>query len=98
MTIVEIQPLSNGAHRNQSGINFVPPGWAKLPEDLNTTNFPYGTITVETIEGIPVVTSWTPIEVPEPIEPEIISTEDILAEIIIDHEYRLALLEEEAAR
>lgn len=69
MTIIEIQPLSNGAHRNQTGsMTTVPDGWAILPAELDTPNFPFGTITVDDSTP-PVVTSWTAGDIPEP-EPE----------------------------
>lgn len=69
MTIIEIAPLDNGAHRNQSGsMTTVPEGWAILPPDLDTPNFPFGTITVDDSTP-PYVTSWTPGTIPDP-EPE----------------------------
>lgn len=93
MTIVEIKQLSNGAHRNQIGVNFCPDGWAILPSTIEIQNFPFGNIQTELIDGIQTITSWEPLQIPEPVEPEVISTEDILSEMVIDHEYRLALLE-----
>lgn len=69
MTIIEIAPLDNGAHRNQSGnMTAVPEGWAILPADMDTPNFPFGSITVDDSTP-PHVTSWTAGEMPEP-EPE----------------------------
>lgn len=67
MRIVKIIPFENGGHANQTG-NFssVPPGWAIIPGDLETPNFPFGEIIVEKINGLSVVTSWTPREMPEP--------------------------------
>ncbi len=60
MRIIEINALDNGAHRNQRG-NFkvVPDGYAVIPEDMETPNFPFGeietkdedVIEVETIDG-----------------------------------------------
>ena len=66
MRIIEITALENGAHRNQSGgLSVVPSGWAFIPEDMVCENFPFGVITVD--ESVPpVVTSWTPGEIPEP--------------------------------
>ena len=59
MTIIEIIALNNGAHRNQTGnISVVPDGWAVLPEEMETLNFPFGEITVEDIDGVMTVTSW----------------------------------------
>lgn len=67
MKIIEIAPLDNGAHRNQNGgLSVVPEGWAVVPDDLITENFPFGEVVVEEINGVPVVTSWTPLPMPEP--------------------------------
>lgn len=80
MTIIEIQPLDNGAHNNQttSGVIPVPDGWAILPDSIDTPNFPFGDITVDDSTP-PVVTSWTAGEIPEPEpEPAQPTTEDIL--------------------
>ena len=93
MTIVEIKQLSNGAHRNQTGVNFCPDGWAILPPTIEVQNFPFGNIRTEFVDGIQTITSWESLSIPELEESEIISTGDILSEMIIDHEYRLALLE-----
>lgn len=69
MTIIEIAPLENGAHRNQSGDKVtVPEGWAILPADMDTPHFPFGSITVDDSTP-PHVTGWTAGEVLEP-EPE----------------------------
>ena len=70
MRIIEIQPLDNGAHNNQTinGTIHVPDGWAILPDGMETPNFPFGSITVDN-QTPPVVTSWTPLPIPEP-EPE----------------------------
>lgn len=69
MRIIEIQLLENGAHSNkESNSNVVPTGWAVIPSDLETPNFPFGNITVDDSTP-PHVTSWTAGELPEP-EPE----------------------------
>lgn len=66
MTIIEITPLENGAHKNQTGsFSTVPDGWAIIPSGLDTPNFPFGTITVDDSTP-PHVTSWTAGELPEP--------------------------------
>ena len=67
MRIIEIAVLSNGAHRNQtsSGALPVPSGWAIIPEGMETPNFPFVDITVDN-QTPPVVTSWTPLPIPEP--------------------------------
>lgn len=74
MRIVEINALPNGAHNNQTinGVDPekfpVPEGWAVIPDGMETPNFPFGEVTVDD-SNPPVVTSWTPGEVPEPEEP-----------------------------
>lgn len=76
MTIIKIEPNENGSHDNQT-INGVTPetfpipaGYAVVPESVGTPetlgNYPFGEVTVETIGGLPTVTSWTPLPVPEP--------------------------------
>lgn len=49
MKIIEIQALSIGAHRNQSGeFSSVPEGWAVIPEDMEIpSTFPFVDIVVE---------------------------------------------------
>ena len=70
MRIIEIAPLSNGAHRNQSGgLSVVPEGWAVIPADMICENFPFGEVEVEEVNGVMTATKWTPGEMPEP-EPE----------------------------
>lgn len=67
MRIVEIVALSNGGHRNQNGkFNVVPEGWAVIPDDLETPNFPFGEVTVKKIEGVMTVTEWKAGTIPEP--------------------------------
>ena len=75
MRIIEIQALENGAHSNQT-LNGktpesfpIPNGWAVIPDDMETSNFPFGEVTAEEIDGVMTVTSWTPGTIPEP-EPE----------------------------
>ena len=70
MNIIEIVALDNGAHRNQSGgFSVVPEGWAVVPDDLVTQNFPFGEVTVEEIDGVPTVIKWDALPMPDP-EPE----------------------------
>ena len=75
MKIIEIVSLQNGAHSNQEICNVdssafpVPSGWAILPDDMETPNFPFGNITVDETQTPPVVTSWTPLPIPEPEKP-----------------------------
>lgn len=50
MRIIEIMPLDNGAHRNQtvSGALAVPYGWAEIPADVAIPEtFPFVDIQVE---------------------------------------------------
>lgn len=69
MRIIEIKALVNGAHRNQtSSLSKVPEGWAVIPEDMVTENFPFGKLTAEEIDGVMTVRSWIPGEIPE-VEP-----------------------------
>ena len=110
--IIEINTLENGSHRNQIG-NFktIPEGWAVIPDDMETPNFPFGDIEVkdediigteevngELVEKVvgtrKVVSKWTPgvIPEPEPIPNEPTAQDDIDG-MLVDHEYRLTLLE-----
>lgn len=82
MRIIEIETLSNGAHRNQTGdLKAIPDGWAVIPDTLETKNFPFGVIVAEEINGVMTVTSWEDNPIPEePIieVPKRVTTEDIL--------------------
>ena len=66
MTIIEIKALSNGGHRNQTD-DFVkiPQGWAVVPDDLKTDNFPFGEAEATEVDGVMTVTNWTPLDIPE---------------------------------
>lgn len=67
MKIIEIKALENGAHRNQEGtFKSIPEGWAVVPDDLTTENFPFGEIVVEEVDGVKTVTKWIPGVIPEP--------------------------------
>lgn len=66
MKIIEIQPLENGAHRNQTGGNVCPEGWAIIPESIEIPDtFPF--ISIEVEDGI--VTNMMAGIMPEPEEP-----------------------------
>lgn len=101
MTIIKITPYDNGSHDNNTFSTHtpeprpLPDGWAVIPEELGTPDtlehYPFGEITVETVDGIPTVTSWTPLPIPEPEEPETPPIPDP------DTNARLAALEKEAA-
>ena len=66
MKIIEIQPLENGAHRNQMGGNVCPEGWAIIPESIEIPDtFPFVSIEVED----EIVTNMMSGIMPEPEEP-----------------------------
>lgn len=80
MRLIEISSLENGAHRNLTTMaTTIPDGWAIIPDDMETPNFPFGDIEVakmtEEVDGVViegahmVVTKWTAGTIPEP-EPE----------------------------
>lgn len=74
MTIIELAPLKNGAHRNQTTSRLlpVPNGWAVIPEEMALPEtFPF--VEVEAQAGI--VTALTPGTMPKP-EPEPVPTVD----------------------
>lgn len=81
MTIIKIRSNDNGSHDNQTIFGHipetlpVPQGHAVIPEEIGTPdtleNYPFGEITVEDRDGVPTVTSWTPLPMPErPTAPE----------------------------
>lgn len=93
MQIIEILALDNGAHRNQNGdFRTIPEGWAVVACD--TPNFPFGTPTVEEVNGVMTVTAWEAGEIPEP-EP-MPEPEPTIDERITDLEEALAQTDETA--
>ena len=91
MRAIEIAALSNGAHRNQTGLSVLPDGWAVIPDDMVCENFPFGEVTAAEIDGVMTVTGWIPGTMPEPApEPE--------PEPPTDIEARLSALEADAAQ
>ena len=68
MRLIKIEKLENGGHINQTidKLSKIPEGYAIIPDDMETENFPYGDLTTEEINGVVTVTSWTPGEIPEP--------------------------------
>lgn len=76
MTIIKIEAHESGGHDNQTinGVTAdtfpIPDGWAVIPESVGTPetleNYPFGEVTVEDVDGVPTVTSWTPLPIPEP--------------------------------
>ena len=84
MQIVEIDALSNGAHRNQTGGPSAPPdGWAVIPDDMGLESFPFGEVEVEKIKGVMTVTKWTPGVIPEkePEEKPVTKLEQLRADV-----------------
>ena len=57
----------DGSHANLivSTIKECPPDWAVVPDTLDTTNYPYGKVTItEHPDGYHVVTAWIPNPIP----------------------------------
>ena len=71
MRIIKVSESFGAAHDNQTifNSNYVPVGWAVIPDEMETPNFPFGSITVDETKTPPVVTSWTPLPIPEPDPP-----------------------------
>ena len=68
MRAIEIKALENGGHYSQEcNIPFpLLEGWAVIPDDIETPNFPYGEVEVEEIDGVMTVTKWTEGVIPDP--------------------------------
>lgn len=80
MRIIEVKAFPNGGHRNQMGnFDFVPAGYAVIPENMETPNFPFGEVETKTIDGVLTVTKWTPGTIPETSKVENITTAERLA-------------------
>lgn len=80
MIIIEIQPQSNGAHRNQTiqGGMACPDGWAIIPADVPIpATYPFVTLTVEG----QTVTGMEPGVVPEPSTPAPTAGEQLRADV-----------------
>ena len=90
MTMIEIAPLSNGAHRNQTALSVIPSGWAIIPSDIICENFPFGEVVAEEINGIMTVTEWKPLPIPEPEQHEPTVEEQIaeLKQKLSDTDYK----------
>ena len=71
MLIIEIQPLENGAHRNQTcNLNTIPEGWAEVPPGISAPDtFPFVDIEVDGQTVIAMTAGIVPEPEPEP-EPE----------------------------
>lgn len=83
MRIIEIMPLSNGAHRNQtvSGAVTVPDGWAVIPEGMEIPEtFPFVDLVVHGNQVVSMTAGVVP--QPEPVpEPEPTETEQLRADV-----------------
>ena len=97
MRIIEIATQKSGAHRNQTG-NFknIPNGWAVIPKNLETKNFPFGEVKTKVINGVLTVTKWIAGNIPEEEEETNTfppSAIDDVEAMLIEHEYKLTLIE-----
>lgn len=90
MIMIEIAPLSNGAHRNQSYHGILPNGWAIIPENMRCENFPFGEVTAEKVDDVMTVTEWKPMPIPEPesIQPTIYEQIAELKQKLSDTDYQ----------
>ena len=72
MTIIKIAPEWNGSHNSIENADNILPGWAVIPDNMETPNFPFGTATAAEVDGVMTVTSWVAgtIPAPEPVTPE----------------------------
>ena len=78
MKIIEVEALPNFGHRNQTGeFDNIPRGYAVIPDDLETPNFPFGEFETQKIDGVLTVINWTPHDMPEQEEvPDPISIDE----------------------
>ena len=80
--IIEILAQEKGGHRNLRGkFKTIPNGWAIIPNDMETPNFPFGEVTAEEIDGVMTVTKWVAGTIPEPEETPVSEIEQIRADI-----------------
>ena len=82
MRIIEIQALSNGAHRNQTTTSTaIPTGWAEIPADVAIPEtFPFVDLVVEGQRVVSMTAGVVPEPEPEP-EPEPTETEQLRADV-----------------
>ena len=66
MTIIKIAPEWNGSHNSIENADYILPGWAVIPDNMETPNFPFGTVTTAEVDGIMTVTSWVAGTIPAP--------------------------------
>lgn len=93
--IIKLEPYENGAHANQSNTpKVIPDGWVAVPRHLEAeamSYLPFIELTVE--DGVLTAVAQGTIPEPEPEpEPEPTAQDDTDA-MLVDHEYRLTLLE-----
>lgn len=86
MKIVEIIKSSGGGHRNQitsQSVN-IPEGWAVVPDDMVCTNFPFGDLIAQKINGVMTVVSWFAGKIPDPEPtPEPEPTTDEILDVLL---------------
>lgn len=82
MIIIEIQALSNGAHRNQTTTSTtIPTGWAEIPADVSIPEtFPFVDIKVEGSKVVSMTAGVVPDPEPQP-DPEPTETEQLRADV-----------------
>ena len=82
MKIIEIKPLPNGAHRNQTTTSTtIPTGWAEIPADMAIPEtFPFVGLAVEGSKVVSMTAGVLPDPEPEP-EPEPTETEQLRADV-----------------
>lgn len=82
MKIIEIKPLPNGAHRNQTTTSTtIPTGWAEIPADVSIPEtFPFVDIQVEGQRVVSMTAGVVPDHEPQP-EPEPTETEQLRADV-----------------
>ena len=82
MKIIEIQALSNGAHRNQTTTaTTIPTGWAEIPADVAIPEtFPFVDLVVDGQRVVSMTAGVVPEPEPEP-ELEPTETEQLRADV-----------------
>ena len=69
LRMIQINTLPDGGHRSQGYHGEVVEGYALIPEDMETPNFPFGEVEAAEINGIVTMTKWTPGNVTDPGTP-----------------------------
>ena len=100
MKIIEINALENGAHKNQNcdKLKAAPDGWAIIPDNMEIPQtFPFVNITVDENGNVTTIeANQEAYDAAKASEEEIKSTpsvQDDIDTMLIDHEYRLTMLE-----